>query len=679
VALDFWLLDELKVEEALLLLRQAAEIGDLRGPMAAWRFRWREDVFGASATVGIPFDQQMETVLEPIFETYTQWAGRQPKVGSILPEMEAIADKLTHLLCHYQSSANQEQVREYLLIVTSSEPKILNNVFEQLRFHATHVRAAAANLADQTLHVFHILDDVQRKSDFQSLLASDALQSHTLLSGWETPRGAVFLPPGAIPGEGIVHSVAELIAVIPELFGGRTTTSAPEGCLLACYATPQQLRMLRLDGLRFADQARFASPSQAPKRVEVALLQQSDSAVLALEQTLSRSVPHVAYRLSLRRLALPERVQSERERLMARKAELEYQLAFIRGLDVSRPRLLRFNQLGLRALAAWLREIPHDTLQAGSIRYAFHGTQKDPAGHHYLWTDPNDTILENLDPLPLYQDGQAVQEFWLDPLWSRDYLEQAHSLVFTPKGAALFPTMHAWDHDAMDDYLRTVVSGWYPDLDLPEAAVYIFEVDEDKASEQGLLLTVLDRQRFEPLHTRLRWLNDNLALAESENSEAWIRAMADQITRGSMAKRLRAWAEKAEETFTQTARQANQNIASKLADLERVFDRELQQVSAKTATTADILEELHEGLDALLSVRKNMDKVSGTALREMTQTRNEATRLTRELGMLERKMQMAMTQREKLSEDVEKEVLALREAHDRIKQSFYRIMQRSDK
>ena len=405
---------------------------------------------------------------------------------------------------------------------------------------------------------------------------------------------------------------------------------------------------------------------------------QSDEQTLKnFRAQLDRDQPFSGYRIGLRPTRGWATDDRERPRLLQQKADIEYRLAYLDSMSQPRPLLLRFSPHQLPALAAFLRATPLDTLHDGGVLYSFHAHDRQGAGDHYLYIKGGKTLLQELDPITLWEESSPMR-FQLDPFWARHYHHRdSKALIFTPKGYALTPAMHHWDRHEMDTWMRRVVESWFaknPDSQkLPPHPLYVFEAGPN----QRIQLNTLDFDRFQPIGLRLGWIHDNLILTKEVGAEALIAQMSDHVKRGQLAQQISDQADQANQLFDERAAETGARVAETTARLTSALTNELNRVVEETVETTTRIRKLDKELRDWERVEKEMrDVLSDINNRKESLEKSGAesrNRFQRMETRILRQLATSRKRRDDLAYEVDKEIEALKKSRDQIRSQFLKL------
>ena len=627
-----YLFDRLSPEEAMALLAETAERRQGRG-LAGIRIHTIKRGDGKSeVTVSWPDPNALrprpsdkverEQALQVAVEVYSRVMRRQPHLPTAPPEpgMELGAGAawlLTHSVSANPAQRNED---EYLLLARAKMGEEAAKVLNMLRGIATSVRVADSEAGRNTSHYFvHVLDDPNRRGLFRGTVAGQAYGGWSVLVCYTHAGQKVFLPAEFSPGVSTLEHFCRLATAVPELFGSDSKAPSLHELLIAIDRVASEEGSTSLGhGVWYLGHLSFVSwvtltPTIADQtEFEICHLKGSPTALSELRARIEAVRPYWGYRLDLRRTDSAPVIQDEQRQITEQIVRLEYRLAYLKSLEAPRPRLLRFTQRQLPALADIIRCYPQRTLNDGLIKYGYQATDLDPQGLHFLYIPPESKGMVELDPVGLWEhlDTQPMS-FWLDPFWARDYYRPANqSLIFVPEGMALFPPMHDWDVESMDAYIRECMGRWFHGqinvADLPARPIYIF--DSAGKSDDSIRISVLDQDALQPLRTRLGWLNDNLVPIHALEMEPFIAKMADGLTRQELADAVAAKAVEAEDSFKGVAHTTNKTIAEVTETLTQTVTAEIESVIQETKRTAGKVADLNKKLRSLQGDLHDMER-----------------------------------------------------------------------
>lgn len=555
------------------------------------------------------------------FETLRTEYTNEMKKGHIIASPPSIArplaNKLPALLEKERSGLETDIVRpleKERLIVAPPDVELL----AELRFHTTSLRAAAVRIDGEARVLYHVVDDRERLSSFQSLIDADALHGAPVLSGYqvvvEGTERLIFMSGKAHVDRGALVHFCELIEHAPELFNAPPTRGGGpvEALIFGDKPKVRKLVLTRHVAWRTEQQlsARYAEPAQA----DVIVTDQVPEVLTRLEEQL-RSLEGHGYQLEMTRSRYQEWNEAQYERLQLQQAEIIEGLAELESFAILRPLLLRYTQRDLPVLADTLRSYAVPDLKR--LKYAFQATgDRFSDGVHYIFVEPG-IVMSDLDPL-VYWDGMAEQplRFWLDPHWAHHYFEGGdQALVFTPRGRTLRPPLHSWGAKDMDSYLRDVLGpryhGKYGVAKLPERPLYVF--DGEPGRGENIYLTVLDRAAFQPLDVKLGWLNDNLYALDALGIEPFITGIARDASRRQLAEQFADEADRAAAHFNHLAQELSDRIAGHTGELTDHISGALHVLTEKAEAFTNKAHELDVQIKEIEALYEEMSALARRA------------------------------------------------------------------
>ncbi len=627
------------------------------------------------------------------FKDITQRTERfDPPPGESYPLIESIAHLFLQCIDHAHQSP-LEPSSQFLIITPPIPPEQAETVFKNLSFHATSTRVSAIEQAPHTSqsnqfrYIFHILHDPKRKSAFSSLAASQLKEKYSILTSYTLDERTLFLPPDTPPpNEDKFREFTHFIDSAP-LFFNPTETPTPISPLLAAFLqypqipedpqSPINIEFLLLSRLTFYSQEYFLSRKVKDISFSFIDLKESSAGLDQLHLAIENSEPYIGYRLELRSARHMEKVTVER--LLEQKARLEYNLAYIQSITRPRPILLRFTPSQLPALAAEIRSFPMQVIYDGAIKYGFQAAQAEPGGYHFLFLHPAQAARLEIDPLPLLKDLDTPHmRFYPDPFWAKHYIDDSQNetdtpLIFVPEGTSLFPSIHHWKKENLNQFLRETMTHWFHDRlngqSIPQNPLYVF--DGEPHPRSPIHIFILDRSRFEPLHTRLGWINDNLIVHQTLERESIIKDMAKDITWSELAQKIKSNMELVRRDFSDTVLSANQNIAQVTTDMTKILSSEIDRVVSETFRMSQKIRRMDERLREWDLILDDMENTLEEIRREKqslsfykNQSTNEFWRMEKEV---ETELKQAELRRMELEKNIETEITAIVNTVSRLK------------
>jgi hypothetical protein len=589
---------------------------------------------------------------------------------------------------HNEAESAQPSEGEWLVVAPDLATDAAAKLAEDLRFHATAMYLAPSRTrSGSQIYLFHLRADIRRKSSFQSFVAAGGLHGGDLLAAFDCQGDTIFLPVEHAPSRRALAAFRRIVMLVPQLLGVNQVQPDDHGRLLAIVLSTANGRLranlLILSQVAFVDQIKVAPAAVGYIDLEVEPLQADEVAVQALRKAVASAEPQVGYRLELRRSSYRRGSDREIRRLSERLADLRHRLSYARSLQRSYPRLLRFSQRQLPALADAIRCFPIQTLSEGLVTYGFQASTSadgDTNGWHFLLFDSADAKMK--EPYPPWQWldlGSETRFFWLDPLWAEHSFDQGTaSLVFVPKGLSLFPTLHAWESEEIDNQLRKTVSEWFPasterfgQLQQP---VYIFDGEPESTS---IHLQVLDRLEFKPLSETIGWINDHLVLHRSvTGAEELISTLARNATQRELADAMQNAAVESRQRFAETAQRVNQAIAAEAAELLEVMTSEVNAIAKRCRQGEAQVSELVKAMQTMEEAVREAVAAPDKVERAVASADQAADRRLKLLAEVERKLSQGTAQREALAKRTAAEIAKQKETEAELRQRLRRPRRR---
>lgn len=324
-----------------------------------------------------------------------------------------------------------------------------------------------------------------------------------------------------------LEEFVRIFDLVPSIANAISNSAHPDGHLFAmAVGSNDDLQVLPVS-LRFVDFRRnfHLNPNiQRDLAIQFLPFSNSSEAHARMQNVFQKDPKYRSYQLQLNRAGVRDFTEKI-ELLKAQQQKIQTQLDFLMASAEERRRLYRFGHNQLGAMADLLRAIPQQVLQSRQILYGFFATEKmhpeDPfkdgfpeQGYHFLYFEDGSWDIDGANPLRHWlHNHEDILEFWTDPWWEGTYSKDPDEtcLVFVPRFEALFPIMHAWTAEEMDEYLRECLNEILPkDNPVPRLPMYLF----DHGEGDGIRITVLDRERFVPFYKRMGWVNDQLDIID---------------------------------------------------------------------------------------------------------------------------------------------------------------------
>lgn len=583
-----------------------------------------------------------------------------PKKVGLLPMVPQSARRAMEGLVHCLINSGGEKRAETrpgeelfaLFDVTADD---MTRLTAELRRRVTGFRTASARFANgASVWLVHVRDDISRYSALAGQKLGDLLDGRKPLLTVPSTGGLFFFSGEHLPGELAFASFVELWGRAPALLGlNPEQKSQRDPRRLAIGhgpsedGSPGKLFVALLDGISFRDGSELSSP--LGRDVDVAFMPLADTreSLNLLANSLARADPHLGYELELREgLELPEQYTGPRiARLRRRQMEIEEELLRLQRNVSSQRILMRFSHRQLRELARAMLKLsplylrptePDEPPRNAEVRYAFEAyrggggdASPSPAGYHYLLINHPASVLAE----PLFDWALGVNDpdepviFESDPVWTPIYGQsQFRGGVFTPRGMALHPVLHAWDRADMREYLRDVLGRWlgkqHPDLSaddierrIPEAPLIV--CIRPKSVGRKLRFEVLDELAFEKLETKLDWINRNVEFAEalvgSELAVADILDLASRQADDGARRRFETAIEEGEAAFEARARQFAAFAARELGGVRAAMTRQYNDTARQLDRHTAELKRMHLQIVEIIQVMMTLNDETPTA------------------------------------------------------------------
>jgi hypothetical protein len=587
---------------------------------------------------GNQVDQKFRTVILDLFRSWLEEQGfsANPHKGSPTEQDYPLQVEEFWLYILFNIGQPQPNLKiedQLLAIIPVEDDDLLGAVITKFAASATFTRVAVTeNPSGRRLAFFYVKDDQSRGSSFKSVVESGHFPYFECLTEFTDGESSVFLPAGLnihdrllLPGSTGLHLFCQFLRSSPNLWGNKASNTIDHNLLAAVLPKNMETKdagqgwcVYDLRSLDFLDQSQLVFRADDYQSVEI--ISYKDNISVSgedLRRAIQQAEPLIGRRLYLQdtklRLHFTETIdlaRSDQEvaSLVDQINNLQYRLALLQSISVRKPLLLRFTHKQLPALADYLRTLSPKRLADGVLQYAFHATENNPQGFHYLFLAPD--ILAEADITPLYSwpDLEEKRVFWLDPFWARYYPDSSERCyVFVPYQQALFPSMHSWDDQDMDEYLRSVMKEWasqeQEEVAIPDLPLYIFDPIHQYGNEgdtfQEMRVFVLDMKAFQNIRVNLPWINDNLVLHHEISTGETIRALADAKTRVALVNNQ---LEKQKEIFVrlnQSAQSIKQHLDNLITNLAETISAQLTRINTSTIDTAEKARQLNNRLRAI--------------------------------------------------------------------------------
>jgi hypothetical protein len=670
----------------------------------------------ASFSLIVPFYRRprrpAERLAEALATAYTVASTQNPDLLTV-PEQASLPlrDGVTWMLALRDTDDIQAAALadEYLLIADSYDPEMASQLLDQLVWHAIHTTWAVAANAAGPLYMFHTRDNLELAGSLASVIASGTLPPP--LAAFRSDDWIVFAEPLAPPGAAALHQFCRLAALAPQLFSdtpasgrsnlksrrplaalrARPTGAGPHrnggdpqplsllqrvlrrpGAPTAPTDESLELELFYLHDLTFQSQVTLEPQRRRYAKVLFHNLTKSDEAQKNLRAAIDATQQPIGYHLRLEPARDVVDSQQERVRLLEQLAEIEHDLEYLDSLGLVRPRLLRFTNEQLPALADFVRSFSIMQLKRGALLYAAKPIDADGGALHFLLTDPHQVPQEKLDPLPRWDINEHVPiRYWLDPFWARSYLGAGDSLIFVPEGTALAPTMHPDTAKEMDSYMKEVVAQWFSGSGgmpaIPARPLYVFEPHE--SADGHITLAVLDREAFLPLGEKLDWLNDHIHLRIGRQQS---HALLQKITTAMREEQIQAMVEihsaHTLQAIQQSAQATSDHVATLTRDLTEQLSREIESLLEESTKTRTALIEARDRLNQFTVTRREMEGLIAGSEQAVKETGDLVTTTGAAITNLRSKMDSETIKAEEVHKHIQSGVERLRDRFNRLKQ-----------
>lgn len=553
------------------------------------------------------------------------------------------------------------------------------DLVEALLAHTTDLRIAYATAGPDRLLLAHVLEDPRRRAGLKSYEAGGGLDRCEALACFRNgdDGASVFLPRHYAPAAGAFEAFLTLLGRAPGLLGGGRT----DGRLAAVVESrSQELRAFPLTGLDFFDPSKLTPRLPSYVRLEVHRLESTPEALQTLRQRLEEPDQglggHRLYLCPSEPVEDPERAL---QRLEEEIGQLQQQREYLLASQERGPVLYRFDQEALPALADAVRCFPPGELQELGLEYAFQAVAEEPGGWHYLLCPPGAVAQERFlwwrwqDLLARPRGPGRALCFRLDPLWSRDYSHHGPGLsVFIPSGMRLFPSLHSWSPEKIDEHLRRMLAGgWFPrrpGLEVPEQGLCLID---GEVEDEELRVVVLPRDAFRPLTDELAWINDNLLLQhELGKMRRWIGELAGEARDRRVTDALRREAERARSDFEQTALATDEAVAGEASRLLLALRAELATLTRRGLELYDAIRSGHKEL-------RKVEKVRGGTARDVKALRENVDGLAaaaqethEELEKLDQRIRKVDRDWNEQRQKAEAQIVKLRREYEQARRRF---------
>lgn len=626
--------------------------------------------------------------------------GNNPYNQKVRPEKLIPLAKSLPLLALSTSTrgvtAAERIANEYMLVGQEMDSKEFERAAGLFRYVNIPTQVSRTTLNDKPVALFYLM--LTDKGALKNV--QEGLGNYPLLGAYKTGKGdTLFMPLERTVDRDCLGALAELVRTAHMVWGKEPPR--PNSKLLLALDVTRDLQK-NLVQVWYLASLEFVAPDWTQIQVQVHALQYSQKEVDALRQRIRDSAPPWGYPLELHameRLA-PDWATYDVTRVRRRINELEALVKYLESIQVERPRLYRFTQKQLPALANLIANFPPHVLAEEKLKYGFESNERNPEGLHYLYFEPSIDPLARPDPTPMWThlDNEPMS-FWLDPYWAKAYYDPLSEeqrknpdcLIFVPEWSAMFPAFHDWDAESIgksvanfmresalqwakastargsNEFRRAALDKFQP----PAKPFYIF----DETVDHTVHISVLDSKRFVPIKMRLDWLNQNLYLHSELGTETLIRMLADPIQRWKHVKSFEERAMTAEDNFRRLAEQTERRIATTMENMVNETVSGLENIRRKTIEAILRIRELNR---RLVEVEKKYADLNGTPEdieKGFQDTRAFLNQLEDALRTLEvqadTKVGQAVSEREHVSRQVNDKIAALQADIRKMRRRLY--------
>ena len=639
----WFIFDALGPEEALTLLAGLTSLkGELSREMTGIRIGLKRDSFGCQVELAYLDPESVagrrseikgrKKFLNAMVDSYREMMGNQPRHEE---EVVAGGDFEPGLAGLILNCTEDEQdpapllEDESLVVSRDLTPGLVADQYNNILLHASHAYVAETQspVSGHQYILFHVKHDRERLATFQALLGAPLFKYSEVLNCLEAGEHWMFLPDANRIDEGgstheipirpgaaalrrfcaVLRCVRDLPEVEPNTGKTRLAAIAPYDAEASQDEDGLPIHDLLLLG-RVKWRSQF-NPRLMPVDVasyEVHDLVDSKAAQQTLRQAIDEYDTQSGYRLELKEIKQAFDNDLERERIKEKLAELEHRLEYLNGARIPCPQLYRFTAEQLPALAFTLRGFHLKSLNDGAVTYGYQANAEHPAGVHYLMVDASHAVETEACPVPVLEGVMgAPMRFQVDPVWARHYLpHSSDTLLYVPHGHTLFPSLHDWEAEESDDYLRDVLGPWFHQgngqAEIPGKPMFVFDGLAGPGRE--IRITTLDQEGFVPITQKTGWINDNLRVLEAVPIEDLVHSLATEVERQRLHEAVQKESQTAVRESTAVIHEATHEIGRSLKELMTGYNEEVPKLK-------EFLSQMdHEVAGQKLSLKKMRDQ-----------------------------------------------------------------------
>lgn len=611
----WFIFDELTPEESLRFLATLPPLKEDAPLIKGIRIKLQRGAFGCNVSLLFP-DPHMEKgraskvkgkaeLLSSMITIYQKIKGREPANGFEAKSGCDLEKGLIGLIINSMEDEDDSAplVEDEAMVVSRDVTSgLAADQFHHIQLHASYAYIAEVESIQSGEHyyLFHVKKDRERKSTFQTITGTEVLEFAELLNCFEVGGYCIFLPEKHtvrsvdaskdVPVRPSSAALSDFCKILLLLKGGDEAFPAKNNIRLAAICPVDSVEEHDSDGgaiysLLLLNNTRWRSqydPHLMPISVgeyQVHELVDSKNAQQNLRPAIADVGSDAGYRLELRHIDHGGGGDRERERVKEQLVELEHRLEYLNGAKIPCPQLYRFTTAQLPALAYTLRTFHVKSLEQGAVTYGFQANRDHPAGVHYLLVDTSRSVEVEASPIPILEGvAGSPMLYQVDPFWAQHYLQHSfESLVYVPEGCTLYPSIHDWEMEGSDDYLRSIMSRWFHGQngipDIPQKPIYIF--DGETRPGGGINISVLDKESFVPVKQKLGWINDNLQVYESFPVESVITGLASLAGRRQMLQALEAESEEMISKSNAVIEKASKDVVANVEGLVEGYNQEI--------------------------------------------------------------------------------------------------------
>lgn len=579
------------------------------------------------------------------------------------------------------------------LLISKDPSMSIEESFNRLQLDATYVRVAVATTPTQErYHLFHIRDDLNRKSFYQGakiyFRESIATIPYAVTINNQTYKFFVHNP--IQPDKIMLEYLVRLMLASPSAFGAKSlmNESSPDGILGAAYAFDNKDgQFLYLGNVPFFDEV-VVGAGQGFTYYGVQSLLSVEEALANISINIPKGTNHEAgYRLQLHPAEYyreaqtnDEMAENEREveRLEREVTKLKGRIVALKNLQMTRrPFLLQFSQSHLRQMIQVLTTCPNPS-DIKFINYAYYKPDGDDEPLHFLYI-PSD-VYRRMRFADL--DNSAMVMYWFDPNWSYYYHNRtrARAEVFVPYGYLIHPPLHSWAIEDIDTYLRNVLGDLVQENLHEPIYLFLNVLSMRNSRDEDVRISVLDKQWFKPILKPeiIGWLNDNLILMRHlETMQKSVRDISEQVRREAFYESARKNTHEALALYEQEKARVEGGMTGHMGDMLKRVQVEINDTMSRTEKAIKDAQALNTRLAMMEGLYKTTDVTIKATEEEIEATRKTVQTVAQRVNELREKVETTIrdAQKTKAEKDaqVKKAVEDLLRTHSELKREINRL------